>query len=90
MSVAIEQKRFFESRPRPLNLNRIKKHEGGGEAEQCGLLCVTSTGRLLSQYVENMTHTEASWITPLSQPFMDVMIWRSLSKLFWFWQKKKH
>ncbi len=79
---AINQKRFFEPRPRPPNLNYIK-----AQGKTCGLLSVMATGRLLSYYVENITHTVASWMPPLVGPFMDVLIQHSVSIWLWFWQK---
>ena len=48
---AINQKRFFEPRPRPLNSNPIK-----AQGKACSLLFVRATGGLLSQYTRKILH----------------------------------
>lgn len=66
---AINQKRVFESRSSPLNSNHIK-----AQGKACVLLFVMATGRLLSQCLENITHTVTCWIPLLVEPFMDMLI----------------
>lgn len=71
---AINVKRFFEPRPRPLNLNHIK-----AQGKAWSLLFVMATVRLHSQYSENITPTVAIWIPLHLEPFMDVLNQHSVS-----------